>query len=103
MFKTNLSHIYVTRDSFSRDMDVWDPNIGIKKFDGCCFFCSAKSPDGCMHYGNGNLAYDVSCADLGLTKFIPAGTAWLVDTCSGVWTRIDQTMYLLNVRGDIIC
>ena len=102
VFKTNLKYIYVTRDSFSKDMDAWDPNVGIKKFDGCFYFCSANSTDGLSNNSDNNIGYHLSLKDLGLTKRIPAGSAWLVNTTSGVWERVDQDMYLLNSRGEII-
>jgi len=96
MFETDLEYIYVTRDSFSDGMDAWDPNVGIKKFKGSQYFCSARSPNGDRKFGVGILAYYLKCKDLGLCRIIPRGTAWLVEVGTGVWERVDQNMALLS-------
>jgi len=86
MFETDLKYIYVTRDSFCDTVDVWDPNIGIKKFKGCCFFASASMRTYIDHnYDKGRLAVYMSEKDIG--GHVPRGTAWLVNTTSGVWIQ----------------
>ena len=102
VFKTDLEYIYVTRDSYSNYMNIWDPNIGIKKFRGCCYFVSAKCLKSNMNYTEGRLDYCVGTDSLGLTEAIPAGSAWLVHVSSGVWERVDQDMALLNSAGKVV-
>ena len=100
VFKTDLKYIYVTRNSFSSPdyIDIWDPNIGIKKFSGCQYFASAKCNDG--HFRDGCLKR-AHMADVGGS--VPVGTAWLVNTISGVWERVDEDMYLLDeYTGEVI-
>ena len=91
MFKTNLKYIYVTRNSFCRldDINIWDTNVGIMKFDGCVWYGSGLDDAyvGCLKYAASRL-------DVG--GDVPRGTAWLVDTCSGVWVRVDEDMALLD-------
>jgi len=104
IFKTDLKYIYVTRNSFSspNNLNIWDPNIGIKKFSGCQYFTSANHKwcnDG--HFRDGCLKRAATKADVGGS--VPAGTAWLVEVGSGVWERVDEDMYLLDEHtGEVI-
>lgn len=93
MFETDLKYIYVTKNSFKDYICAWDSSVGIKMFDGCHYFASAKrmkSGDG--HYWDGNIGLGLTNADVG--GHVPRGTAWLVNTTSGVWERVDQDMML---------
>ena len=96
MFKTDLKYIYVTRDSDNACVYVWDTNIGIKKFKGCVWFASAHS----TKYGGSKGDFMSGCIgsgyNLDVGGDVPAGTAWLINTSSGLWTRVDQDMALLD-------
>ena len=96
MFKTEISYwqVYVTRDSYSNFVKVWDCNIGILKKKGCVEYRSASMlKDGRRLDGLiGEIWW--RGAERMLGKTVPQNTAWHVNLRTDVWTRIDQTMYL---------
>lgn len=110
----NYKEVYITRDS-EGDIKIWNPNIGIVKFEGCVEFRSAKSlsETGKIYYytciGRLDSFYfdrsdwgnpDDRQNDLETQKnlpFIPRkGTAWLYNTTTGKRKRIDKDMALID-------
>ncbi len=107
-FETDLGYVYLCRDTCNR-ITVWDPNIGIRKEQGCVMYYSATQ------YGHKNHGLLFSCKGLLLTMYrtrtcreifgaVPReGEAWLVNTSTGVWKRIDEQMHLVKSdTGEII-
>ena len=109
VFKTDLSHVYVTHDTSSR-LVVWDTNIGIRKEEGCVqFYSAAQYDDGSCEEGllreyvDGTIAVAATFRrDFGCEP-PPRGTAWLVNTTTGTWKRVDKDMYLVDSdSGEIL-
>jgi hypothetical protein len=108
----NYKEVYITRDSDSDRIEIWNPNIGIAKFVGCVEFYSARAVGircvlrdkqsigrlGCIDLvGRCNCGTckeeRVDLKELGFTP--PAGTAWLYNATTGKRTRVDKEMALI--------
>jgi hypothetical protein len=112
----NYKEVYITRDSDSTRIGIWNPNIGIVKFEGCVEFHSARSLGKHSRLGDkifigrlDSIYYDRSDWDgnpdyrredletAKLLGFIPRkGTAWLYNTTTGKRTRVDKDMALID-------
>jgi hypothetical protein len=97
----NYKEVYITRDTNTIMVDIWNPNIGIAKFQGCVEFASAStlSGTGVMAFKARHGRLDsVSCTKLERAlSFIPSEeTAWLYNTTTGKRTRVDKDMALID-------
>jgi len=104
----NWDYVYLTRDSGTCWLELWNPNIGIVKYRGCVFFASARSlgKKGRIRYHNTvGLLSTCYCNNKNESEvqkqfgFLPPeGTAWLVNTTTLERKRIDKDMALIDPR-----
>ncbi len=107
IFETDLGYVYLTRNTYSDCIEVWDPNVGIRKEKGCIAYYSAAQFDAenkmSIHI-KGRLAelYLTQCQSVfgGVPE---KEEAWLVNIDTGTWKRVDQDMLLINGdTGEVI-
>jgi hypothetical protein len=112
MFLGLKKPVYITRNTDSRAVAIWDTEIGIAKFEGCVEYYSGNTIQAnrkfniCERWDNGLLSclcsYDC-IKEFG--SFPGRGEAWLVEERKNdiLWTRVDHNMHLLSPKtGEII-
>ncbi len=88
-----MKPVYVTRDTYDCDVDVWPAYIGIRKFHGCVEWGAAWSEDeSTMRLSSKGRKYAELLTDLKCRErfgFYPReGTAWYVNA-KGKRTKVD--------------
>jgi hypothetical protein len=96
----NYKEVYITQNSCSSVAKIWNPNIGIAKFNGCVEFYSARSVgkhgfvEEKEYVGQLDIVWPQEVRkQFGLS--LKPGTAWLYNT-TGKRTRVDKEMALID-------